>query len=36
MWGALSDERAGLSFSRVTVSTSKSVVSMYKLNFTCY
>jgi hypothetical protein len=25
MWGALSDERAGLSFARVTVSSSKSV-----------
>jgi hypothetical protein len=26
MWGALSDERTGLSFARVTVSSSKSVV----------
>jgi hypothetical protein len=25
MWGALSDERAGLSFARVTVSSNKSV-----------
>jgi hypothetical protein len=36
MWGALSDERTGLSFIRVTVSSSKSVVSMYNLHFTCY
>jgi hypothetical protein len=36
MWGALSDERMGLSFARVTVSSSKSFVSMYKLHFTCY
>jgi hypothetical protein len=36
MWGALSDERAGVSFVRVTVSSSKSVVSMYNLHFTCY
>jgi hypothetical protein len=36
MWGALSDERTGLSFSRVTVSSSKSVVSMFNLHFTCY
>jgi hypothetical protein len=28
MWGALSDERTGLSFARVTVSSSKSVVSI--------
>jgi hypothetical protein len=34
MWGALSDERMGLSFA--TVSSSKSVVSMYNLHFTCY
>jgi hypothetical protein len=26
MWGALFDERTGLSFARVTVSSSKSVV----------
>jgi hypothetical protein len=31
MWGALSDERTGLSFARVTVS-NKSVVSMYNLH----
>jgi hypothetical protein len=31
MWGALSDERTGLSFARVTVSSSKSVVSMYNI-----
>jgi hypothetical protein len=36
MLGALSDERTGLSFARVTVSSSKSVVSMYNLHFTCY
>jgi hypothetical protein len=36
MWGALSDERTGLSFARVTISSSKSVVSMYNLHFTCY
>jgi hypothetical protein len=29
MWGSLSDERTGLSFARVTVSSNKSVVSMY-------
>jgi hypothetical protein len=29
MWGALSDERTGLSFARVIVSSNKSVVSMY-------
>jgi hypothetical protein len=27
-WGALSDERTGLSFARVTISSNKSVVSM--------
>jgi hypothetical protein len=31
MWGALSDERTGLSFARVTVSSNESVVSMYNL-----
>jgi hypothetical protein len=36
MWGALSDERTGLSFARVTVSSSSSVVSMYNLHFTSY
>jgi hypothetical protein len=36
MWGALSDERTGLSFASVTVSSNKSVVSMYNLHFTCY
>jgi hypothetical protein len=36
MWGAPSDERTGLSFSRVTVSSKKPVVSMYNLHFTCY
>jgi hypothetical protein len=36
IWGALSDERMGLSFARMTVSSSKSVVSMYNLHFTCY
>jgi hypothetical protein len=36
MWGALSDERMGLSFPRVTVSSSKSVVSTYNIYFTCY
>jgi hypothetical protein len=29
MWGALSDERTGLLFARVTVSSSKPLVSMY-------
>jgi hypothetical protein len=28
VWGALSDERTGLSFVRVTVSSNKSVASM--------
>jgi hypothetical protein len=36
MWGALSDERTGLSFARVTISSNKYVVSMYNLHFTCY
>jgi hypothetical protein len=36
MWGALSDERTGLSFARITVSSSKSVVSMYNLHFTYF
>jgi hypothetical protein len=36
MRGALSDERMGLSFARVTASSNKSVVSMYNLHFTCY
>jgi hypothetical protein len=36
MWGVLSDERTGLSFARVTVNSSKSVVRMYNLLFTCY
>jgi hypothetical protein len=36
MWGALSEERTGLSFARVTVSSNKSVVSMYNLHFTRY
>jgi hypothetical protein len=36
MWGALSDERTGLSFARVRVRSSKSFVSMYNLQFTCY
>jgi hypothetical protein len=36
MWGALSDERNGLSFARVTVSSNKSVVSMNNLYFACY
>jgi hypothetical protein len=34
MWDALSDERTGLSFARVTVSSNKSVVSTYSLHFT--
>jgi hypothetical protein len=36
MWGAFSDERTGLLFVRVTVSsnTRKCVVSMYNLHFT--
>jgi hypothetical protein len=36
MWGALSDERTGLTFARVTVSSNKYVVSMYNLHFTCH
>jgi hypothetical protein len=36
MCRGLSDERTGLSFARVTVSSSKSFVSMYNLHFTCY
>jgi hypothetical protein len=36
MWDALSDERTSLLFARVTVSSSKSVVSMYNLHFICY
>jgi hypothetical protein len=36
MWGALSDERTGLSFARITVSSNKSVVSMYNLHFIYY
>jgi hypothetical protein len=31
MWGALFDERTGLSFARVTVSSNKSVVNMYNI-----
>jgi hypothetical protein len=31
MWVALSDERTGLSFARVTVKSNKSVVCMYNL-----
>jgi hypothetical protein len=33
MWAALSDERTGLSFARVTVNSNKSAVSMYNLHF---
>jgi hypothetical protein len=36
MWGALSDERTGLSFARVTVRSSKSFVRMYNLHSICY
>jgi hypothetical protein len=36
MWGALSDERTGLSFAIVTVSSNRSVVSMYNMHFTSY
>jgi hypothetical protein len=36
MWGAPSDERTDLSFARITVSSSRSVVIMYKLHFACY
>jgi hypothetical protein len=36
MWGALSDERTSLSYARVTVSSNKSVLSMYNIHFTCY
>jgi hypothetical protein len=34
IWSALSDERTGLSFTRVTVSSNKPVVSMYNLYVT--
>jgi hypothetical protein len=34
--GTLSDERTGPSLPRVTVSSNKSVVSMYNLHFTWY
>jgi hypothetical protein len=33
MWGALSDERKGLSFDRVTVSSNKFVLNMYSLHY---
>jgi hypothetical protein len=36
MWVDLSEERTGLLFARVTVSSTKSVVIMYDLYFTCY
>jgi hypothetical protein len=36
MWGALSDERTGRSFARVTVNTNKPVVSLYNLHFIYY
>jgi hypothetical protein len=37
MSDTVSDERSGLlSFARVTVSSTKSIVSMYNLHFTCY
>jgi hypothetical protein len=36
IWGAHSDERTDALFTRVTVSSSKSIVSMYNLHFTCY
>jgi hypothetical protein len=35
IWGVLSDERTGLSFARVTPSSSKCVFSMYNLHFKC-
>jgi hypothetical protein len=35
MWGALSDERTGLSFARVTVSSNKSVFSMQIMPMKC-
>jgi hypothetical protein len=35
MWGAVSGERTGLLFATVTVSNNKSVVTTYKLHFTC-
>jgi hypothetical protein len=35
-WGALSDETTVLSFAIFTVSSNKSVLSMYALFFTCY
>jgi hypothetical protein len=36
MWGAFSDEMSGLLFARVTVSSNKSVVSIYNLHFIKY
>jgi hypothetical protein len=33
MWDALSDERTVLSFSRDTISSNTSVVSMYNLHY---
>jgi hypothetical protein len=36
MWNALSDDRTGRAFARVTVSSNKSVVSMYNLCYACY
>jgi hypothetical protein len=36
MWGALSDERTGLLFARVTVSSNKSLVSTCNLHFILY
>jgi hypothetical protein len=36
MWGALSDERTGVAFTRVTVNSNNSVVNMYTLHFICY
>jgi hypothetical protein len=35
-WGALSDERTGLSFARVTVSSNKSVVDSCSLGILRY
>jgi hypothetical protein len=36
MWGSLTDDRTGLSFARVTVSSNTSVVGMYNLHvITC-
>jgi hypothetical protein len=36
MWGAVSDQKTGLSISRVTVSSNMTVISVYNIWFTWY